>query len=56
MEEEHGTEINTYELVPNPEQLKPPTPTPPVLDVALLLDITDECVIRRASIDKGTIM
>uniref|UniRef100_A0A3B5LL44 Calponin-homology (CH) domain-containing protein n=1 Tax=Xiphophorus couchianus TaxID=32473 RepID=A0A3B5LL44_9TELE len=56
VEEEHGTEINTYELVPNPEQLKPPTPSPPVLDVALLLDISDECVIRRASIDKGTIM
>ncbi|XP_032435478.1 sperm flagellar protein 2 isoform X2 [Xiphophorus hellerii] len=53
VEEEHGTESNTYELVPNPEQLKPPTPTPPVLDVALLLDIPDECVIRRASIDKG---
>uniref|UniRef100_A0A3B5LPM4 Calponin-homology (CH) domain-containing protein n=1 Tax=Xiphophorus couchianus TaxID=32473 RepID=A0A3B5LPM4_9TELE len=52
VEEEHGTEINTYELVPNPEQLKPPTPSPPVLDVALLLDISDECVIRRASIDK----
>uniref|UniRef100_A0A3B5LGY1 EF-hand domain-containing protein n=1 Tax=Xiphophorus couchianus TaxID=32473 RepID=A0A3B5LGY1_9TELE len=54
VEEEHGTEINTYELVPNPEQLKPPTPSPPVLDVALLLDISDECVIRRASIDKDT--
>uniref|UniRef100_A0A3B3UH20 Sperm flagellar 2 n=1 Tax=Poecilia latipinna TaxID=48699 RepID=A0A3B3UH20_9TELE len=49
VEEEQSTEVNTFELVPNPEHLKPPTPTLPVLDVALLLDISDECVIRRAS-------
>uniref|UniRef100_A0A3B3WW73 Calponin-homology (CH) domain-containing protein n=1 Tax=Poecilia mexicana TaxID=48701 RepID=A0A3B3WW73_9TELE len=53
VEEEQSTEVNTFELVPNPELLKPPTPTLPVLDVALLLDISDECVIRRASSDKG---
>uniref|UniRef100_A0A3B3YEB6 Calponin-homology (CH) domain-containing protein n=1 Tax=Poecilia mexicana TaxID=48701 RepID=A0A3B3YEB6_9TELE len=47
VEEEQSTEVNTFELVPNPELLKPPTPTLPVLDVALLLDISDECVIRR---------
>ncbi|XP_007557665.1 sperm flagellar protein 2 [Poecilia formosa] len=52
VEEEQSTEVNTFELVPNPELLKPPTPTLPVLDVALLLDISDECVIRRASSDK----
>ncbi|XP_008416454.1 sperm flagellar protein 2 isoform X1 [Poecilia reticulata] len=52
VEEEQSTEANTYELVPNPEHLKPPTPTLPVLDVALLLDISDECVVRRASADK----
>uniref|UniRef100_A0A3B3UIJ7 Sperm flagellar 2 n=1 Tax=Poecilia latipinna TaxID=48699 RepID=A0A3B3UIJ7_9TELE len=51
VEEEQSTEVNTFELVPNPEHLKPPTPTLPVLDVALLLDISDECVIRRASSD-----
>uniref|UniRef100_A0A3B3UIR1 Sperm flagellar 2 n=1 Tax=Poecilia latipinna TaxID=48699 RepID=A0A3B3UIR1_9TELE len=42
VEEEQSTEVNTFELVPNPEHLKPPTPTLPVLDVALLLDISDE--------------
>ncbi|PWA19679.1 hypothetical protein CCH79_00007062, partial [Gambusia affinis] len=56
VEEEHATEVNTYELVPNPEPLKPPTPTPPVLDVAVLLDLPDETAIRRASRDKGTMM
>uniref|UniRef100_A0A3B3UI29 Sperm flagellar 2 n=1 Tax=Poecilia latipinna TaxID=48699 RepID=A0A3B3UI29_9TELE len=55
VEEEQSTEVNTFELVPNPEHLKPPTPTLPVLDVALLLDISDECVIRRASSGKGII-
>ncbi|KAK5870948.1 hypothetical protein PBY51_003853 [Eleginops maclovinus] len=35
-------------LAADPNPPKPPTPPPPVLDLALLLDIPDECVIRRA--------
>ncbi|XP_029296259.1 sperm flagellar protein 2 isoform X2 [Cottoperca gobio] len=34
-------------LAADPNPPKPPTPPTPVLDLALLLDIPDECVIRR---------
>ncbi|XP_033476469.2 sperm flagellar protein 2 [Epinephelus lanceolatus] len=34
-------------LAADPNPPRPPTPPPPVLDVALLLDIPDECVVRR---------
>uniref|UniRef100_A0A087X847 Calponin-homology (CH) domain-containing protein n=1 Tax=Poecilia formosa TaxID=48698 RepID=A0A087X847_POEFO len=47
VEEEQSTEVNTFELVPNPELLKPPTPTLPVLDVALLLDISDDVMNKN---------
>ncbi|KAK5932266.1 hypothetical protein CgunFtcFv8_003985 [Champsocephalus gunnari] len=36
------------DLAADPNPPEPPTPPPPVLDLALLLDIPEECVIRRA--------
>ncbi|TKS78293.1 Sperm flagellar protein 2 [Collichthys lucidus] len=39
---------NRTNLVADPNPPKPPTPPAPVLDLALLLDIPDECVVRRA--------
>ncbi|XP_034025469.1 sperm flagellar protein 2 [Thalassophryne amazonica] len=35
-------------LALEPDQTKAPAPTAPVLDLVLLLDVPDECVIRRA--------
>lgn len=35
-------------LAADPNPLKPPPPRAPVLDLALLLDIPDECVVQRA--------
>ncbi|XP_060894635.1 sperm flagellar protein 2 [Labrus mixtus] len=36
------------DLATDPNPPKPPPPPAPVLDLALLLDIPDECVVRRA--------
>ncbi|KAM6943903.1 sperm flagellar protein 2 [Lycodopsis pacificus] len=36
------------ELVADPNPPKPAPPPPPVLDLALLLDVPDECVVRRS--------
>lgn len=41
-------------LVADPNPPKPPPPPPPVQDLAVLLDIPDECVVLRAYNHTGT--
>uniref|UniRef100_A0A3Q3FE34 Sperm flagellar 2 n=1 Tax=Labrus bergylta TaxID=56723 RepID=A0A3Q3FE34_9LABR len=43
------------DLATDPNPPKPPPPPAPVLDLALLLDIPDECVVRRAYSQTGKI-
>ncbi|XP_041793355.1 sperm flagellar protein 2 [Chelmon rostratus] len=42
------------DLAADPNPPKPPTSPAPVLDLALLLDVPDECVVRRAFSETGT--
>ncbi|XP_042344383.1 sperm flagellar protein 2 [Plectropomus leopardus] len=42
-----GAESSRMNLAADPHPSKPPTPPPPVLDLALLLDIPDEYVVKR---------
>ncbi|XP_028269778.1 sperm flagellar protein 2 [Parambassis ranga] len=46
-EENVGVSSRTN-LAPDPDPPSPPPPPAPVLDLALLLDVSDECVVRRA--------
>lgn len=41
------------DLAADPNPPKPPTSPAPVLDLALLLDVPDECVVRRAFSETG---
>ncbi len=43
-------------LAADPNPPKPPSPPAPVLDLALLLDIPDECVLRHVYNDTGTFL
>ncbi|XP_072242958.1 sperm flagellar protein 2-like [Leuresthes tenuis] len=47
---DEGNEVvnNRSNLAADPDSPKPPPTSAPVLDVVLLLDIPDECVVRRA--------
>ncbi|XP_044053847.1 sperm flagellar protein 2 isoform X2 [Siniperca chuatsi] len=44
----NGVVSSRTNLAADPNPPKPPPPPAPVLDLALLLDIPDECVVRRA--------
>ncbi|XP_059193847.1 sperm flagellar protein 2 isoform X2 [Centropristis striata] len=55
VDEENDAESSETNLVADPNSPKPPSPPPPVLDLALLLDIPDECVIRRPFSQTDTI-
>ncbi|KAM4745870.1 sperm flagellar protein 2 [Anableps anableps] len=48
------SDIDTAEVAADPDLPKPPPPPPPVLDLALLLDLPDECVVRRAYSQRDT--
>ncbi|TWW60641.1 Sperm flagellar protein 2 [Takifugu flavidus] len=45
---EDPVESITINLVADPNPPKPPSPPAPVLDLVVLLDIPDECVVQRA--------
>lgn len=44
---------NRVNLASDPNPPKPPPPPAPALDLAVLLDISDECVVQRAFSHKG---
>lgn len=46
---------NRMNLAADPNPPKPPPPPAPVLDLAVLLDIPDECVVRRAFSHTGAL-
>ncbi|XP_038559482.1 LOW QUALITY PROTEIN: sperm flagellar protein 2 [Micropterus salmoides] len=48
VEVEYDIESSRMNLAVDPNPPSPPPPPAPVLDLALLLDIPDECVVRRA--------
>ncbi|XP_051279431.1 sperm flagellar protein 2 isoform X2 [Dicentrarchus labrax] len=48
VDEGNGIESSSTNLVADPNPPKTPPPLAPVLDLALLLDIPDECVVRHA--------
>uniref|UniRef100_A0A8C2X979 Calponin-homology (CH) domain-containing protein n=1 Tax=Cyclopterus lumpus TaxID=8103 RepID=A0A8C2X979_CYCLU len=50
-----GVVSSRTELAADPHPPKPTPPPPPALDLALLLDVPDECVIRRAFSQPGTL-
>lgn len=52
---EAPVESITINLVADPNPPKPPSPPAPVLDLVVLLDIPDECVIQRAFSYIGTV-
>lgn len=57
VDEEEDFVNNTAEPDAYPYLSKPPpAPTSPVLDLALLLDIPDECVVRRAHSHGGMML
>ncbi|XP_054467241.1 sperm flagellar protein 2 [Anoplopoma fimbria] len=47
VDEGNGVVSSSTDLVADPNPPKPATPPPPALDLALLLDIPDECVVGR---------
>lgn len=52
---EDPVESITINLVADPNPPKPPSPPAPVLDLVVLLDIPDECVVQRAFSHIGTV-
>ncbi|KAM6931365.1 sperm flagellar protein 2 [Xenentodon cancila] len=48
VEEENEAVSDRANLVADPDPPEPPPPPAPVLDLVVLLDIPDECVVRRA--------
>uniref|UniRef100_A0A8C4NY64 Calponin-homology (CH) domain-containing protein n=1 Tax=Dicentrarchus labrax TaxID=13489 RepID=A0A8C4NY64_DICLA len=55
VDEGNGIESSSTNLVADPNPPKTPPPLAPVLDLALLLDIPDECVVRHAFSQTGTL-
>lgn len=50
-----GVVSSRTNLAADPDPPTPPPPPPPVLDLALLLDVPDECVISRPFSQTGTL-
>lgn len=55
VDEENEGASSRINLAADPNPPTPPPPPAPVLDLALLLDVTDECVVRRALSHHGTL-
>ncbi|XP_041643683.1 sperm flagellar protein 2 isoform X2 [Cheilinus undulatus] len=54
VDEENEVINSRTNLATDPDPPKPPPPPAPVLDMALLLDVPDECVVTRAYTNKDT--
>lgn len=55
VEEGNGVLSSVTELAADPNPPEPAPPAPPALDLALLLDVPDECVIGRPFSQMGTL-